>query len=127
MRTHLQLLPAPRAVGATAIPSADLLALPARRGDHRAEVAQQALVIADYDELVADLRQELDERGEELSAWRTRALAAESAATRRPSRLAAWWAACCLLWWEATPARTPRWAWPSMLALLTLALAIVRW
>ena len=103
----LKLLPSPRATGATAIPSAELLALPARRGDHRAEVARLTLVIADHDETIANLRVQLDAALEERDAALAtgqalfeRVTELEGAARTRPSRLAALWAAACLGWWH---------------------------
>ena len=115
----LKLLPSPRARGVEAITSAELLARKAARGDRDAECARLALLVTERTATIVALREELDEAREEIAALR-------ALTPPRPSRLAALWAALCLLWQDTTPA-TPRWAWPSMLALLTLALAIVRW
>ena len=85
-----------------------------QRDDARAECDRLAATVA-----------RLAGRVEELEAA-NRARLARLAARPHPSPLEALWAAACVLWQESTPA-TPRWAWPSMLGLLTLALAIVRW
>ena len=127
MRDHLYPLPSPRATGVVAIDSAALLARRAARGDHRATAARLMLVIAEKNGIIADLRDELDRANEAGEALLARLAELEDAALRRPSRLEAWWGALCLAWWETDPARSPRWAWPSLVAFAALALALVRW